>query len=93
MLDDPKLNIATLNEPLSPAERDRRKLLSLEWLRKTQACTLAGVSRAQWDRYRAAKAAGDPAFANFPNDYRVGSRGRVYFKTIEVVQWLESRKR
>lgn len=71
---------------------NRSELLRKEVLTKQEAYWLANVARATWDRYAAAKEQGHPDFQSFPTTYKPNGKrtGRSYYKTNEVVAWINS---
>lgn len=72
------------------------ELLRKEVLTKQEACWLANVSRATWDRYAKEKERGNLSFQDFPATYKPNGKktGRSQYKTSEVVNWINSwRKR
>lgn len=67
----------------------RVKLMTQEFMVKKDACLSADVSRATWDRCRKRKREGDPAYKDFPEDFRPSGNpnGHLRFKTDQVIAW------
>ena len=70
----------------------RSELLRKEVLTKQEACWLANISRATWDRYAAEKAKGNPLFEDFPETLKPSGKksGRCKYKTCEVAYWVNT---
>jgi hypothetical protein len=96
-IDAPQLQPSTeIDDTLLPKEVHRHpdylrriKLMAQESVVKKDACFLAGVARATWDRSRKRKREGDAAFKDFPEDYRPSGNptGHLRFKTAQVIAW------